>query len=131
MTDSELDRLEPDSILPGQMRAERAWSPDERLWLGVLEDAWRCLNGGGRQGHRLSHHGGDGLTGRKARLAEEARLWFASPLTGPGSYIWVCEMLRIEPGRIVFCAPEPVSRVGAAEPNPHPNSLRGGASEGG
>lgn len=120
MTDSELDHFDPESILPGQMsRRGRDWSPEERLALAVLEISWEDLQGRGPQGT-----GGRLMAARRAKLKNEARLWFRSPLDGVFSYIWVCHALGLEPRRAFFGLREHASRVPAPKPGLHPNSLR-------
>lgn len=98
MMDHDLDLFEPETLLPGQIpRTGRAWSPEERLCLAVLEISWRDLQGCGPQGD-----GGKLMSGRRVRLAREARFWFQSPLDSPFSYIWCCHALGYEPRRMVL-----------------------------
>jgi hypothetical protein len=67
---------------------EGAGEPGERwLWAGVLLDALETLNGRGLD------HG--------AVAQAEVRAWIGNATArGPGSFLWICEMLELEPAAV-------------------------------
>jgi len=62
--------------------------PYRKLWFAVMETAYRDLY---LQG---SASGRDRL-----QYQEQARLWFIATRDGVGSFIWICQVLEVDPGR--------------------------------
>jgi hypothetical protein len=59
---------------------------ERRLWVAVLEQAIIDLSGpNGVRG------------GERRRLRTFSRLWFTSDNDQPGSFLWVCESLQLDP----------------------------------
>lgn len=54
-------------------------APERALWASVLQMAGRDLI---------------------APWGAEARAWFASEVVAPGSFVWVCQMLGLEPSAL-------------------------------
>lgn len=116
MTDHELDLFEPDSLLPGQVpRTGRAWCPEERLLVAVLEDALRCIQRGGSTP-------AEGRISRRQYLALEAEWWFLSKSRLPFSFLWIADTLGYEPQRIALKATSGLAcRVRRSKPGGYGN----------
>ena len=82
------------AVMPSQwadaLRSE-AYAPERMLWLCVLEETIRCLQGA------PTAKGGYVPTSRRARLRAEAQAWLDSEEVYLGSFRWICEMLDIAP----------------------------------
>lgn len=55
--------------------------PEQNLWMSVLTLAMQDLSG-------------------PDHLAKPARAWFCSKVTTPGSLIWVCDQLGLDPNAV-------------------------------
>lgn len=55
--------------------------PEQNLWMSVLTLAMQDLSG-------------------PDHLARPARAWFCSKVTTPGSLIWVCDQLGLDPNAV-------------------------------
>lgn len=73
----------PDTPAPGRGPDDPAlamFSPEARLWVAVLRGVLVDLG--------------------KKRYREQTRRWLVETTTTPGSFTWICEMLKIEPGKL-------------------------------
>ena len=71
--------------------------PEKRLWSAVLEDAFMCCVRGYNSGERAS--------ATRREDMEEAKEWFLDKRRDIGSFLWVCKMLDLTPGRILKKVP--------------------------
>ncbi len=87
-----LARLEDLVVLPTQwadMRHEVRSHPECRLLIALLEDARHCL---------ATTRGGSGESAvAMQRERRAAHAWIASTDVEPFTFIWVCEMLELNP----------------------------------
>ena len=67
--------------------------PERRLWSAVLEDAFQCCVNG--------HVSAEGSRVRKQEEMERAKAWFMSQKTDPGTFLWVCKTLDLDPKKIL------------------------------
>ena len=74
--------------MPETEPQHREWSPEQRLWGAVLEQAVEDLR----------------------RHCPKARAWFQAASEEPGSYLWTCEVLGIRADRIRALALRPKQR---------------------
>ncbi len=65
-------------------------APERMLWLCVLEDAIRCVQGCEVGATSFGY-------GSRRVKAAEAHTWLDSQATYPGSFRWICDTLDIEP----------------------------------
>lgn len=79
--------FEPDVIMAEQLRHDRAWSPEQRLCVAVLEKAIRDLDLGNRSD-----------TKNGARIRAEVLGWVDSPdEEWPFSFLSICDYLGVDP----------------------------------
>lgn len=86
--------------------AEEFWSekrerqaalvPEKRLWAAVLKDAIECI-----RGQALVHCGTPKYRKRYRQIEQRStRTWFMSTSTDPGTFLWVCAVLEIQPEKV-------------------------------
>ncbi len=87
------------AVMPSQWAdalRSKPCAPERFLWLSVLEDAIKCVQGavsadgsdGWRQLNSLRH---------RVRRQLDAQTWFDSDDIYPGSFRWICDTLGLEP----------------------------------
>jgi len=67
--------------------------PEKSLWAAVLKDAARLSQG---KGSCLTY----GSPEAAVKEVDKAVVWLQSNSTAPGSFLWVCQILRVAPGLI-------------------------------
>jgi|SRR5215510_13040382 len=92
--------FEPFTILPEQLAPAPNLTPERRLIFAVLEDAVHVVT------TYRNLHGG-----REGRLYREAYAWFVSDEVFCFSFVWCCQMLKLDAAWIR-------QRLLSAEPTP-------------
>ena len=108
--------IEPESLLPGQFINTGQASPEKRLLVAVLScalldamnnrEGLRLVGVSGKPGQAAKRRpGGFGQNGSNekglvARRRKEAREWLLDDRMWTGSYVWVCELLGLEPSYV-------------------------------
>jgi hypothetical protein len=94
--------LANDTILPSQFYAKPSgpYAPERMLWISVLEDAIRCIQVCPPQfrGSCYDDRNTLGIGNRKRKYGLDAATWLDSDEMYPGSYLWLCEVLDVDPG---------------------------------
>lgn len=89
-------QLVPVGVLPCQLAPGKAETPEIRLWRAVLEDAFTCL-----AGRAMASACGRTVPNKwRRRIAGETHAWVQSEADGVGSFVFCCQVLGIEPGRM-------------------------------
>ena len=81
-----------DFYLPAQVPSSHKNQPERKLWLAVLNRA------------RMDY-AGQAYLGRD-REAERAADWFGSEGIEPGSFVWLCTVLGIQPDAVRASLPQ-------------------------
>ena len=64
----------------------------QQLWAAVLDNAVQSLEQRG-----IYNYGRGNIRGQKRTLRNESLTWLRSDLTAPGSFIFICDTLCIDP----------------------------------
>ena len=81
--------LAPDFCLLVQFFAHPAIQPEQHLLCALVDDAIQSL----KFAHKVCSF-------KARRLAYEDSLWLTSECTSPGSFLWCCSLLDIDPDRL-------------------------------
>ena len=80
-------------LLTTTLSPPRRLTGPQRLWAAVLENAVRGLEQRG-----IFHYGKEyNIIRQKRTLRDESLTWLQSQLTTPGSFIFICDTLCIDP----------------------------------
>ena len=63
---------------------------EKRMWMDCLKEADRSVRGNATATTRTV----------RQRAMEDARSWFLSARIDAGSFLWVCQVLEMEPGKV-------------------------------